>query len=72
MLFVALKKINNLYLWDGFCEIFSFISRTSKKLCMVDVRGQNPPVNESGSQTDISVGQLWRSGLSQTSGIRNK
>ncbi|KAK0051379.1 PH domain leucine-rich repeat-containing protein phosphatase 2 [Biomphalaria pfeifferi] len=48
------------------------LTKTSKKLCMVDVRGQNPPVNESGSQTDISVGQLWRSGLSQTSGIRNK
>ncbi|KAH9504902.1 PH domain leucine-rich repeat-containing protein phosphatase 2 [Bulinus truncatus] len=48
------------------------IAKTSKKLCMVDVRGQNVPAEDTGSQSDLANGQLWRSGLSQTSGIRNK
>ncbi|XP_059164436.1 uncharacterized protein LOC131947287 isoform X2 [Physella acuta] len=45
---------------------------SSKKLSMVDIRGQNCNLDELRSQGEINDEHLWQTGLSQTSGIRNK
>lgn len=45
---------------------------SSKKLSMVDMRGQNRSTEDLRSQGEVNVDQIWQTGLSKTSGIRNK
>ncbi|BFZ13214.1 hypothetical protein BsWGS_16253 [Bradybaena similaris] len=47
-------------------------ARNSKRLCMLDMRGQNLSLEDVRSQSDSEEVQFWKTGLSQTSGIRNK
>ncbi|CAL1542510.1 unnamed protein product [Lymnaea stagnalis] len=45
---------------------------SSKKLSMVDMRGQNRSTEDLRLQGDVNGDQIWQTGLSKTSGIRNK
>ncbi|XP_012938360.1 uncharacterized protein LOC101860377 [Aplysia californica] len=47
-------------------------AKNSKRLCMMDMRGQNWSLEDVRSPEVAEDWQLWQTGLSQTSGIRNK
>ncbi|KAK6186255.1 hypothetical protein SNE40_008326 [Patella caerulea] len=44
----------------------------AKKICMVDMRGQNRSLLDLSSIDKSTVDKIWQSGFSQTSGIRNR